>query len=226
MNDLYKYIDTWNGERIYLYVAVFIFILWVFSKKEYGTNILIGIIVGTFVVAYLNNRSITSTDTLDEIQKIKRDNINPKLNNQAEKHNHVVNILFSIQDLYVYNPQQYEEMIRYVNQFYDMYQLSFVDPKTSYINYGHMKQYKRDALNAFTALIFSLPDDVKARSKVNAASNVLDDILTKDLDQVSYLVDEDIYKTGYNIDTKILDYGVKPCNEYDDLFNIFTYELY
>ncbi|VBB17964.1 hypothetical protein YASMINEVIRUS_427 [Yasminevirus sp. GU-2018] len=226
MNDLYKYIDSWNDKRIFLYVTVFIFVLWFFSKKEIGMNILIALIVGSFIIAYLNNRSITTTDTLEEIQKIKKDNIKPELSDQVKEHDPVVNLLFSVQDMYAYNPQQYEEMVRYINQFYDKYQLSFVDPKMSHINYGLMKQYKRDALNAFMAMIFSLPDDKKARDKVNATTIVLDGILTKDLDQVSYLIDEDIYKSGYNVDTKIIDYGVKPCNEYDDLFNPFSYEVY
>lgn len=226
MSELYKYIDTWNGKRTYFYAIVFIVVLWIFFKRDVGMNVLVALIVGSFVVAYFNNRSITTTDTLEDIQKIKKTAIKPKPNDQVMEQKSIIDLLFSVQDMYAYNPQQYEEMVKYINQFYDKYQLSFVDPKTSHINYGLMKQYKRDALNAFTAIIFSLPDDTSPRDKINATTIVLDNILSKDLDQVGYLIDEDIYKRGYNVDTEIIDYGVKPCNEYDDLFNIYTYELY
>ena len=59
MSDLYKYIDTWNSEHIYIYVVIIIFSLWIFSKMKIGVNILVGLIIGLFIVAYLNDRSIT-----------------------------------------------------------------------------------------------------------------------------------------------------------------------
>lgn len=225
MNDLYKYIDSWEGNRVWLYTVVFIFIVWIFYNRHMGVNSIVAIIVGMFVISYLNNRSIVAADTQKDIHKFKKDNIKPKLNDSSEKHEEIVNLLFSIQDMYAYSPQQYENMIKYIDQFYDKYQLSFVDNKTSHVNYGLMKQYKREAINSLMSIIYSLPDDPKVRNKLNTASIILDSLMTKHLDQISYLVDEDIYKTGYNVDSKIIHYGVKPFNEYDDIFNIFSYEI-
>lgn len=226
MSELYQHIDSWNGERIFIYVIVFIIILWFFSKKDFGMNVLIALIVGSFVISYLNNRTKTMMNTQDDIQNLKKKAIKPKLNDQSEKQLPIVDFLFSIQDLYAYNPQQYEETIKYTNMFYDKYKQSFVDVKTSHINYGLMQQYKRDALNALMSLIFSLPDDKRMRDKVNSATVIFDGMMTSHLDQISYLIDEDIYKYGYTVDSKVIDYGPKAFNEHDDIFHNFSYEIF
>lgn len=226
MGEMYEYIDKWNGKRLFTYVVVFLFILWFFSRRELGINILIAIIVGTFVINYLNYRSIENADTLDEIQKIKKSTILPQLTDETNEQENIVDFLFSIQDLYACSPQQYTDMVRNINYFYGLYKMTFVDNKTSYLNYGMMKQYKRDALNAISSIIYSLPEDKRVRDKVNTSTVVLDGIMTQHLDHVSYVTDDYTYKNGYSIDTKIIDYGPKAANEYGDMFKIYSYEVY
>lgn len=224
MSDLYKYIDTWNSEHIYIYVVIIIFSLWIFSKMKIGVNILVGLIIGLFIVAYLNDRSITISNTLEEIQNIKKNIIKPKLIDQVKDHDSVVNLLFSIQDMYQYNPQEYDSMIHKINQFYAKYKFSILNVTSN--NYELMIQYKRDALNAMMSLIFSIPNNIEIRKKTIAAANMLDNIMSNDIDQIGYLIDKKIRKSGYNICTKIIDHEIKPCNLYDDLFNIVSYEIY
>ena len=226
MGELYEYIDSWNGEKIFIYVVVFILILWFFIKKKIGMNILVAILIAMFTISYLNYRTVTNAYALNKIQNIKKDTILPKLTNETKGHEDIVNFLFSIEDFYMYNPQQYEEMVKYINYFYNLYNVSVIDDQTSSVNYGLMKQYKRDALNALMTIIFSSTDDKRVRDKISASAVVLDDILSHDLDQISYIVDKYVYTNGYNIDTKIIDYGPKAANEYDDMFKPFSYELY
>lgn len=226
MGEIYEYIDKWDGKRIYTYVVVFLFILWFFSRKELGINILIAILVGVFVINYLNYRSIENTDTLEEIQNIKKGTIKPTISNDTKEQEDIVDFLFSIQDMYAYNPLQYSEMVKNINYFYGAYNMTFVDNKTSYLNYGMMKQYKRDALNALMSIIFSIPEDKRVKGKINASTVVLDELMSKHLDNVSYVIDDYTYKNGYSVDTKIIDYGPKAANEYDDMFKIYSYEVY
>jgi len=226
MDELYKHIDKWDGGRTYLYSVIFVIILWFFSKKTIGINILVAIIVGAFVINYMNNRTQNMMDTQKDILDTKIATIQPKINEETKKQRPIIDVMFSIQDMYSYNPLQYEEVIRNINQFYDKYKLSFVDSKTSHINYDLMKQYKRDALNALMSLIHTIPEDKRYIDKLNNSTIVLDGIMTKHLDQISFLIDEDIYKRGYNIDTKNIDYGPKSFNEYDDMFKNYSYEIY
>lgn len=225
MDELYKYIDTWDGKMLFTYISIFLFVLWYFSTKKIGTNFLVSLIVAAFVINYFNHKTITSVDSKKDIIKLKKEHIKPKTKN-GFKHHDVVNFLFSVQDLYHYNPLQYEHMVKYVDEFFEMYTICFVDKQSSYYNYGLMKHAKRCALNSLSSIIFSLPNDKRIREKVNNASVILDDILTKYLDHISFLIDEHIYKNGYNVNTKIIDYGPKAFNEYEDMFKPYSYELY
>jgi hypothetical protein len=226
MTDLYKYVDSWDGPTTFVYILILIIVIWYFYRTSIKNNFLIGIIVAVFIVSYLNNRAIVAADTEADIKKIKRDEIKPILSDEATKHDDLLSMIFSVQDFYAYNPQQYEYMIASVNNFYKLHKLSFVDHTTVFLNYGMMEQYKRDALNALKSIIFSLPINGDARNKLNIATVVLDDIMTTDLDQISYLADNRLYKHGYDIDTKIIDEGPKAFNEYDDMFKKFSYDVY
>lgn len=226
MTDLYKYVDSWDGPTTFVYIFILIIVVWYFYKTSIKNNFLIGIIVAVFIVSYLNNRAIVAADTEEDIKKIKHNEVRPTLSDEATEHDDLLSMLFSIQDLYAYSPQQYETMIASINNFYKLYKLSFIDDTTVFLNYGMMEQYKRDALNALKSIVFSLPVSENARNKLNIATVTLDDIMTTDLDQISYLADNRIYKHGYDIDTKIIAEGPKAFNEYDDIFKKFSYEVY
>jgi hypothetical protein len=226
MTDLYKHVDSWNGPTTFVYIVITFVVIWFFYKTSIKNNFLIGIIIAVFIVSYLNNRAIVAADTEADIKKIKHKEIRPTLSDEANEHDELLNLLFSIQDLYAYSPQQYETMIASVNNFYKLYNLSFIDDSTVFLNYNMMEQYKRDALNALKSIIFSLPINKDACNKLNIATVALDDIMTTDLDQISYLIDNRLYKRGYDIDTKIIDEGPKAFNEYDDMFKNFSYEVY
>ena len=93
MGKLYEYIDTWDGHRLFIYVTIAVFVIWVFYKQNFGINILIGIIIANFVINYANHRSINTTDTQEEIHNVKIENINPKPKQALEEDN-LVNFLF------------------------------------------------------------------------------------------------------------------------------------
>jgi hypothetical protein len=226
MGELYEYIDSWDGQHMFVYVVIFILILWLFSLKKMGINILIAIIVGICVVNYMNFRTIKNSNTLADIQKIKEDIIDPEITEDTKEHKNIVDFLFSIQDMRIYSPRQFIESVNNINYFYDLYKQSFVDKSTCHMNYDLMKQYKRDAVNALQSILFSIPDDNRIRDKINSAALILNDIMTTHLDEISYLVDEYTYKHGYTVDTKIINYGPMPANEYDDLNKNYSYEIY
>lgn len=226
MKELYEYIDTWNGPTLFVYIVIVFFVIWIFSRSKIGINVYIGIIVAAFLVNYLNNRALVAADTNEDIKKIKQDEIKPKLNDEASNHDNLLSMLFSIQDMYPYNPQQYEVMIKAINDFYELYKLSFLDDSTVFVNYEMMKQYKRDALNALKSMIFSVPVDKNIIDKVNTSVSVLDGIMTTDLDQISYLSDNRTYKYGFDVNTKVILGGPKPFNTYDDIFKQFSYDIY
>lgn len=225
MNNLYEYIDSWNGTELFTYITIFIIVVWYFSRKKLGINYAIGIVIAFYIICYLNTKYVHIDTTYKEIQQAKVDSINPKLK-RTDGYDDVVNLLFSIQDLYPSNPQQYSDAIKSINVFYELYKESQIDKKTSYINYGLMKQFKRDALNSLMSITYGLPSDKRVQDKLNNATIVLDEIMTKHLDQISYFADDYTYKYGYNVDTKIIDYGPKAFNEYEDMFKPYSCEIF
>ena len=221
--DLYKYIDTWDGNTLFTYITISIFILWYMNKKNIDLKVTI-IIIG-FVLSYLNYRSITTLDTKQDIINLKKNIIKPRLQTTSEKEN-IINFIYSIQELYIYNPSQYEAMIKHIDNFFKLYKLSFINKKTIHKNYKHMETDKRSAMNALKSIIFNSPLDKNVRDKINNATTNLDKILTEYLDHISYLIDNDIYKNGYNMETVVIDYDTKPFNEYTDIFKPYSYEIY
>lgn len=222
---LYTYIDNWDGNMIFLYIVILLVTLFIFRKKRININVLIPILVAWFIISYLNYRSATTIDVQEDFIKTKKESIRPKIQDEFDNDD-VINFLFSIQDLYKYNAPQYEEMRNNIMLFFKLHKITFVNNSVAHINYGLMEKYKREALNALHSVIFNMPDDFRAREKLNNATVALDGILTKYLDQISYLADEHNHKHGINNDTIFINYGSKAYNEYDDVFEPYSYEIY
>jgi hypothetical protein len=223
---LFVYIDEWNGNKLFTYLVILIILIFIFSKKNVTLNLIVALGVAYFIISYLNHQSKVTNNTLQDIVNIKESKIKPKSKKTTLKQSDIRNFLFSVQDLRVFNAQAYEEMIKKIDDFFEYYSIVFVEPSRSYIYYGLMEQAKRDALNSLTSLIFLIPEDKRVRAKLNRATNVLDKILTTYLDQISYVADEYTHKYGYNVNTKVLNYGAKPYNQYDDMFQPYSYEVY
>lgn len=223
---LFVYIDEWGGDRLFIYLLILLVIIWITSKHNVTLGFAVALAISYFVISYMNHRSKTMADTQQDIVNIKEDNITPKPKPTTLEQPDIRNFLFSVQDLRVYNALAYQETVNRIDDFFEYYSIVFVEPSRAYIYFGLMEQSKRDALNALASLIFSIPEDRRVRGKLNRATTVMDEILTKYLDQVSYVADEYRFKYGWNVDTKVLNYGPKPFNQYDDMFQPYSYEVY
>lgn len=222
---LFVYIDEWNGQRLFMYGVISLIILWIFINSNVTLGLIVGLGVAYFVISYLNHKTLTESNTLKDIRSTKKSTIKPSINHTKSKID-AIDFIFSIQDLRKYNPQAFEELVHRVDNFFELYDVVMIEPSRSYTYYELMEQFKLNALNALQSMTFSIPEDRRVRSKLNESTKVLDKILTKYLDQISYITDEYTHKYGYNVDTKILNYSQKPYNQYDDIFQPYSYEIY
>ena len=159
------------------------------------------------------NKSITRSNlNKNKVYRVNNDNIN--------------DVILSINDLYVYNPQAHTEMLRNIQSFYSLFIQSIGDHQISPINYGFMEQNKRNALNALMSVIHRTPSDPRINNKLSQAAKQIDIILSGNLDQISYLVDDYNHNNGININTIFPEYGPKPFNQYTDIFDSQSYEIY
>lgn len=221
---LHEYFDNQNS-----YINLFIFICILISLFVLNKGFLLILIIISICIYFYNDIIIDNIQK--HINETKKNFIQSSIshsNDHLINRNDIIKFLFSIQDMYHYNPIQYEIMTKNINQFFEYMDISLIDRKNIYFNYDHMTTNKRNALNALSSLIFSVPShhDTIIRNKINKANSILDDIMKKYIDQMSFLVDEYTYKNGYNTDTKIINYGPKPYNEYTDIFGKYSYEIY
>jgi len=176
------------------YIIIVILCLFIILHKSFNIKIIIALIVAFVIVFYIkyvyNKKPPEEQKNYPSLEFIK----DTKLSD----------FMYNIEDIYMYNPEEYGNLIYNLNKFYEYYELVFIDEKTANTNYEIMETYKKNALNILASIIMNT-DNQYIRYKINKSTEILDDIMTKHLDQVSYISDNDIYKNGYNNNTKIIE---------------------
>jgi hypothetical protein len=224
--NLFTFFDNWEGTNLFKYIVFGLAVLWLFSYLKWGIEMLIGLIVAYQVISYVNFRDTKKKDTLGEQFNFKKESLRPNIENLNSERNNVVDLLFSINDFYKYNPLQYEEMSAYIKRFFELYDLTQIEKNNASINYQLMETYKRNSLNSLHSLILSLPNDFRVSEKLSESISILDKILTEYLNEISYVADNYVFKNGYNNNIKMIDYGPKEFNSYPDIFGNFSYNIY
>ena len=133
----------------------------------------------------------------------------------AIKYEDLVNYLFSIQDLYVYNPLAYEETISEIDIFLDCYEEVQLNGAIAGQQYYDMRLHKRYALNALHSIIHNMPHNINLTKKLNDSMLQLESILNVYMDKVEQLHNLYIHEHGYSTDITIIDKGIFARNIYD-----------
>ena len=225
--NVFKNIYESTKKQKFWYVIILIILILFFNNyQKININILIGLIIGYCAINYICYANNTDFDIYNNLYDIKNQSINPKINDIPSQNEQLVNFLFSIQDFHKYNPSQYDDMINNINKFNKIYYETLIENDEAFRNYELMELTKRNSLNSLSSILFSLPPSSEMRNKLNSAVEKLDIILTNKLDEISYIMDNNIYTRGYNVGTRIIDYDVKPFNNFTDINKQYTYEVY
>jgi len=222
--ELYEFVDGWDGEALYRYIVIGLISIFVATKLGLTISFLIGLVMAYQIINYLNNREQVSGVKKDDLYKKKVDVIIPKLD-KTIKYEKVVNIIFSIQDMYIYNPSSFYEINRFVENFFELYEKIERNHQLAFNEYDRLILYKRNLLNHMHTILFSLPNDQNIEYKLNKTIGDMDIEITKYIDHVSYLIDHMIYKDGYTAKTKPF-IEMIPLNRYGDFDLPFTFEIY
>ncbi len=145
-------IDKLDNKTIFWYSIVFCIILLFFSKFTVGLNIVFGFFIGFIIILYLYYNHMKLKEEQNKIILNERQILTPQPDN-AMKYNNIVDFLFSIQDLYIYNPQAYEDMIEIIDQFFKLYEESNNDNSLAGMNYYQMIIEKNNAMNSLQSII-------------------------------------------------------------------------
>jgi hypothetical protein len=212
-----------DKNELFVYSFVFIIIVSFTSKFNVTLSTILGLVFGYFMVTQLVKSSKNSDDKQKEFVKKKFNHIRPK-EEIIEKYDDVINFLFSIQGLYVYNPPTYEEMVNSIKNFFYVYEESIKIPELAHQNYviAEMKFYY--AINLLHSIIINADGNRRLDNKINRAFRVLYKILKKYLDEIELIIKKDIKYNGYNVNTLVLDQSlIKPYNFSE--FSKYTFDM-
>lgn len=217
-DDLKEYIEDKESEysikkdKLFLYGVIFIFIFTFISRFNINLTTIFGVVIGYFIIMYLSKSSKNHGDKKKEILNKKKVSIRPR-EQIIEKYDDIVNLLYSIQDLYVYNPPVYEEMVESIKNFFIVYEESMKIPELANQNYSIAENKFYNAINSLHSIVLNTNGTKKIDNKINTAFRMLHGFLKKYLDEIELVIKKNIKYNGYNVNTLVLDPNrIKPYN--------------
>lgn len=196
-------------------------------------NIAITIVIMTTlaIIYYLYNKNILIDEQEQEqeleleqelAQEIKLENIVPNVDD-IEKDD-IIDFLFSIQDMYEYNPQAYEEMSDNIEAFLTVYDIIHAGTPLCDHYYQIAESKKDNALNSLHSIIYKIPGDNVVVEKHTRAHKRLETILNKYLNKLYDECQHNIVKYGRTVYNRAINLGPKEHNHYQD--KDFSYQFY
>lgn len=207
-----------NKQIIFFYIIIFIFIIYYFSYQSINLNFIFGVCIASlflYYAKYFYDLQINSSISND-ISKL--NSIYPSLNH-VSPYNDVVDFLFSIQDLYSYNPLVFENMIDSLENFFELYHNHLSQHSLSSIIYQSLSDIKRNALNDLSELHTNMPSNIFLNNKIDLALSQLESILNSYLDIAYHSYQQILYKNGFDISVSDIYIGPSPKNVYDDILD-------
>ncbi len=222
INDNKKYYNL-NNKKLFLFLVIFIFIIAYISKLNISITLIFSILIAYY---FFNQLRLSEKNHNDKNIKILNKKIN-KIRPSPEiitKYEDLINFLFSIQDLYEYNPAAYEEMIDSIKSFLLIYEESKKINILAHQNYSVANIKKNNAVNSLHSIIINSVSNNNLDNKINRSYRILNNLLEKYIDEIELLIKKDIKYNGYNVKTNgILDYKMKPYNDFES--NKYMFEL-
>ena len=204
---------------IYGFISVIVFSY--VSKYNITITTIVAIMFGYYILVILANSNKNNNDKKKTMLENKKKYIRPR-EEIIEKYDDIVEFLFSIQDLYIYNPPAYQELIETIKNFLTIYEETINTPNTVSVhqNYTNAEIKFYHAINLLQSLIINTDSNLNnsqdANNKINRSTKVLYSILKKYLDEIQLIIKKDIKYNGYNIHTLLLNSNkIKPYNFLD-----------
>jgi hypothetical protein len=223
MDNLFYEIENSSTNIKYLFIIIPIILLFFFMKVNIKLNIMFSFIFATIIILYINYKNQKEQKDINKIYNLKKEYLRPK-STLINEYDSFVDFLFSIQDLYAYNPPAYESMVGHIESFLELYEESKIAHELAGINYGLADTKKRDAINNLHSIIYKLPGNHILVDKLNRAIEKLDDLSGDLLEEIYDINKLYILKNGYNRSSIIINKGPKPDNYYQN--EAYTFELY
>lgn len=219
---LYSYINEINKKSLVLYIVIIIVSVLYFNNKKITLGTLLGIFSGVMLAIYLKNKDTINLTNENTQHDIKLKNIHPSAVHVGD-YREITDFIFSIQDMYIYNPPAFEEMIVNIDKFFGVYKEIMIDSTLAGVKFSIINKLKHNTLNSLHSIIFMLPANKILIHKHENAIKKLDELLNVYLNRVYNMYNANLQTYGYDTRTPLLDTNMIPNNFYEK--NIYTYEF-
>jgi hypothetical protein len=207
------------------YTVLFIIVVFLFSFLKIGLNIIFGFVIACMIIYFLKTANESKQKKEQEIISYEKKYILPKPE-ILDNHDDIIKYLFSIQDIYHYNPQAYEEIVKNLEYFFRTFEESNNNREKIGYNHNLMTLYKSNSVNSLHSVIHTLPNNKEYIEKLNNAIVELNKILNNYLKIIEKKYEEHIYENGYNSKTKLLFKHKIPYNAYSGIEKYYSYTLF
>ena len=214
-----RIIENIDNTTLFIFIVTIFIVTYFFSFFDIKLNILFGLFVALLIVLYFYNDKVTINEREDELIKEKIKLIQPQPL-KAIKYNEITDFLFTIQDFYQYNQNAYEQMIRHLDYFFEIYQNIIDNPSKSYLLYNMLFEQKILTLNNLQSIVYSLNPNHDYDKKLQNSIKKLDELCNVYIRRAYKIYAKELYKQ--NIDERI----IKKINDPDAYNNFKNNDLF
>lgn len=202
-------ISSISSKSIFLYCVIICFSIVYFRNINVTLGTLTGLILVTIIIVFLYYQEILNISNAENLHDLKVNNIVPQTEN-IKKFKDITDFIFSIQELYEYNPQAFEELVIIIDEFLEIYGYVILDYSLAGEYYSQMEQCKVSSINRLHSLIFTVPSSKLLIQKLNNSMEVLENLLNKYLLEIYDLNKNYVGDHGFYNNTKYIELNVKP----------------
>ncbi len=214
-NNIYDIMHHMNSSTIFKYIMVLISIYLFFKHKIVSLAIILGLAIGVVVIYYMYSKSKSTVSDRVQEHELKVEHILPEPH-KIKSNERLVDFLFSIQDMYQYNPQAYEEMVDNIEAFLTIYDTIMKGVRLYDYYYEIAGDKKENAVNALQSIIYKVPSSKGVMYKLTRAHKRLETILTDIINEIYDKCKEYRISHGTTIHNKVLLDNPKPYNNYEE----------
>lgn len=210
-NILYNVINSQDPKQIFLYMSIIICIIFISTKINYNSNILIGLVFCSLIIYYLYTHRKYNILTDNEKFKEKYYNLYTE-NNILIKYPKIVDFLFYMEKFKSKSINEYNNLIEIFENFCKIYEYCIIDYNLIFTNYQKLVDLKITILNQINNFIFVNKnikyDDILLKQKISA-EKIIDELLNN----LVILYKKKIYYDGYDANVINIDYSnILPFN--------------
>lgn len=202
-----------SATSIFIYIIVICVCFIYFRRINVTLGNIFGVGCAALCIYILYLRETTDMNNAEKLHDIKFSHITPSLKNIA-KYADFTDFIFSIQDLYIYNPQSFENMCHAIDTFIDIYEKILLDNSLAGEFYAIAEKRKDLALDNLRSIIVMIPPNKNIIKKLNKSVEVLETLCNNYLLIIYDANNKYISENGYFNNTKIIDPKIIPYNKF------------